>query len=105
MNLQEIVQLQVLKRKALQSGRGALLEHLIESGQVEAGEMLPLRQMCAKVSFELYQDLENTCGALDMTKREFIEAAVADAIVQAKAVIEKSGGLQALFGADDQGRL
>lgn len=105
MNLQEIIQLQVLKQKAVHSGRGALLERLIESGQVEADGSLPLRQMCAKVSVELYQDLENTCGALDMTKREFIEAAVSDAIHQAKLVIEKSGGLEALFGVGDQGRL
>lgn len=105
MNLQEIIQLQVLKQKAVHSGRGALLERLIESGEVESDGTLPLRQMCAKVSVALYQDLENVCGALDMTKREFIEAAVADAIDQAKTVIEKSGGLEALFGAADQGRL
>ena len=105
MNLQEVIQLQVLKQKALRTGRGALLERLIESGEVEAHGALLLRQMCAKVSVELYQDLENTCSALDMTKREFIEAAVSDAIAQAHAVIEKSGGLEALFGADDQWRL
>ena len=105
MNLQEVIQLQVLKLKAAHSGRGALLERMIESGQLEPDGALPLRQMCAKVSFELYQDLENTCAALDMSKREFIEAAVSDAIEQAKAVIEKSGGLEAMYGVDDQGKL
>lgn len=102
MNLQELIQLQVLKQKAVHSGRGAILERLIEAGEAEN---LPLRQMCAKVSVQLYQELENTCSALDMTKREFIEAAVSDAIDQARVVIEKSGGLEAMFGADDQGRL
>lgn len=101
MNLQELIQLQVLKQKAVHAGRTQMADHLMAMGQ---GDM-PLRQMCAKVSVELYQDLENTCSALDITKREFIEAAVSDAIDQAKSAIEKSGGLKALFGADDQGRL
>lgn len=105
MNLQEVIQLQVLKRKAATAGRGALLEQLIERGEASPDGTLPVRQMCAKVSVVLYDQLENVCLALDMTKREFIEAAVSDAIEQAKSVIEKSGGLQALFGSDDQGRL
>lgn len=105
MNLQEVIQLQVLKQKAAHSGRGMLLERLIESGEAMEDGTMPVRQMCAKVSVVLYRELENVCGALDMTKREFIEAAVEDAIAQAKAVIDKSGGLQAMFGVDDQGRL
>jgi len=102
MNLQEVIQLQVLKRKAVFSGRGALLESLIESGM--AGP-LPVRQMCAKVSVVLYHELESVCTTLDMSKREFIEAAVSDAIDQAKAVIQKSGGVEALFGLENQGSL
>lgn len=83
------------------AGRGALLEAAIEQSDVQH----PLRQMCAKVSFELYRDLENICGALDMTKREFIEAAVSDALERAREQIKKAGGVAALFGPDDQGEI
>lgn len=103
MQFEELIQLQVLKQKALNSGRlnRDLLEQVIEEG----GADLPLRQMCAKVSVELYLDLENTCNALDMTKREFIEAAVSDAIRRAKVAFEKAGGVEAVFGLEDKGRL
>lgn len=101
MNLDEILQLQVLKQKSLMAGRGLLLEAALERGEVDH----PLRQMCAKVSFELYRDLENICGALDMSKREFIEAAVADAVDRARGHINKAGGIAALFGPDDKGEI
>lgn len=101
MNLEEILQFQVLKRKSERAGRGSLLESALEHDLVDE----PLRQMCAKVSAELYRDLENICGALDMTKREFIEAAVSDALDRARDHINKAGGVAALFGSHDQGEI
>lgn len=92
MKMDEILQLQVLKLKAVQSGRlpGRLMDQVLE----QTGETLQLRQMCAKVSAELYSDLENVCGLLDMTKREFIEGAVSDALDRAKDMIARSGVLE-----------
>ena len=43
----------------------------------------------AKVSPELYAALENVCQMLDLTKREFIESAVADAVQLADEHIER----------------
>lgn len=91
MNFEEVIQLQVLKLKSLNAGRGELLEHIIE-----AGETPQLRQMCAKVSPALYDELENVCGLLDMSKREFIEGAVRDAIQRANEVIDRSGVMDQL---------
>jgi hypothetical protein len=90
MNFEELIQLQVLKLKATAQGRipGRLADALIESGELQAPE---LKQMCAKVTQELYARLENVTSALDMSKREFIEAAVMDAIVKAEDAIERSG--------------
>jgi hypothetical protein len=90
MKLEELIQLQVLKLKA--AGRGPMLEHALEHGETT----LQLRQMCAKVSAELYGDLENVCGILSLTKREFIESAVADALARAWEHIDASGGLEGL---------
>jgi hypothetical protein len=88
MKFDELVQLQVLKRKS--SGRGPLLEHFIEN----AGDAPELRQMCAKVSQALYTRLEEACVLLDLTKREFIEAAVGDALDRAEDSIERAGILE-----------
>lgn len=89
MNFEETIQLQVLKLKAQSSIRGQLLDQVLES----ENPTIQVRQMCAKVSTQLYDELENVCGLLDMSKREFIEGAVADAISRAKDVIDRSGVL------------
>lgn len=86
MNFQETIQLQVLKLKAQNSIRGQLLDHVLEQDNIPG-----VRQMCAKVSNQLYDDLENVCALLDMSKREFIETAVADALARAHEVIDSSG--------------
>lgn len=80
MNFDEMIQLQVLKHKASVAGPSFLVDHLME----QSSEM---RQMCAKVSPQLYAALEEVCNFLDLSKRAFIEAAVADAIGKAKLAI------------------
>lgn len=87
MNFDEVIQLQVLKLKSMAVGRGPITEALVESAEPSPA----LRQMCAKVSAPLYDDLENTCKLLDMSKREFIESAVSDALQRAHEVINRSG--------------
>jgi hypothetical protein len=91
MNLDELLQLQVLKLKAMSRG-GALLEHAIDSPP----EGVVIRQLCAKISADLYSDVENVCSILDLTKRAFVEAAVIEAVSKAHDLIEKSGGLEGL---------
>jgi hypothetical protein len=87
MKFDEVIQLQVLKLKA--STRG-LPGHLIDQA-IDQGSLPSLRQMCAKVHPETYDRLENVCGLLNMSKREFIESAVTDALHRAEVVIERSG--------------
>lgn len=95
MNFEELIQLQVLKLKASNSGRGPLLDAMLD----QAGDHPQVRQMCAKVSHVLYDDLENVCGLLEMSKREFIEGAVSDALARAHEVIGRSGVLDQLSGS------
>jgi len=93
MNFDETIQLQVLKLKAQSGGiQGKLLDQLLEA----SGETAQVRQMCAKVSHLVYEDLEQICGLLDMSKREFIESAVMDALARAHEVINKSGVMDQL---------
>ena len=88
MNFDETIQLQVLKLKAMSGGiKGKFLDQLLE----EAGETAQVRQMCAKVSHLVYEDLEQVTSLLDMSKREFIETAVVDALQRAHQVIDRSG--------------
>lgn len=95
MNFDEVIQLQVLKLKALTHGvnNGRLIDHLIENNETPE-----LRQMCAKVHPSLIDRLDQVTNLLDMSKREFIEAAVSDALARAEQAIDRSGAL-------DQGSL
>ena len=90
MSVDEVSQLRVLKLKASQHGAG--LGRLIDQA-VESGELTGLRQMCAKVHPALYDRLEAITGLLDMSKREFIEGAVADAVARAEEAIERAGAI------------
>ena len=94
MNFDEIIQLQVLKLKASVTGaqpmNGKFVDQLIEEGAAPE-----LRQMCAKVHPTLYAALEEVCDLLDMSKRQFIEAAVADAIQRSQETIAKYKALDA----------
>lgn len=92
MNLDEKIQLKVLQLKA--GFGGHLVDRMIE----QAGDEIPLRQMCAKVSPALYDRLEQLTNLLDMSKREFIEAAVIDACARAEDVIERSGVMREITG-------
>lgn len=98
MNFDEVLQLQALRLKARTHGTpgtngGRLIDLAIEQGQLPE-----LRQMCAKVHPHVYERLEQYTGLLDMSKREFIEGAVIDALNRAEEAIRRTGSL-------DQGSL
>jgi len=64
---------------------------LIEAfiAQTEVGG--PVKNLCAKVSKNLAQQLEDRCSLLEINKRQFIEAAIMDAIARVDAVVEQEG--------------
>jgi hypothetical protein len=78
MNTAELIQLQVLKLKASATLRGHAADSLLDDAEA-AGKWKPV-QMCAKVDPALYEALANVCETLSITKREFIESAVSDAV-------------------------
>ena len=91
MDFAEVIQLHVLKLKALTHGvnNGRLVDDAIEQGQLPE-----LRQLCAKVHPHVHDRLEQVTSLLSMTKREFIEGALIDALNRAEDAIEASGSLQ-----------
>jgi hypothetical protein len=88
MQLDELLQLQALRVKAGYDN-AKLIDRVIESG--EAG--IEVRNLCAKVHPELYDEVTSVCALLDLSKRQFVEAAVVEAIARAHAILEKTGAL------------
>jgi hypothetical protein len=54
-----------------------------------------VKNVCAKLSVALSDEIDSVCSLLDISKRAFIEAALQDALQKAKAVIESEGVFQA----------
>ena len=52
---------------------------------------LQLKNLCAKVSKELSDEVDSMCAFLDISKRRFIEAAIIEALRQADEVIAEEG--------------
>lgn len=54
---------------------------------IEAGEDVPVRNMCAKVHPALIERMEGVCHLLGTSKRRFIESAVSTAIHDAEELL------------------
>jgi hypothetical protein len=91
MNLDDTLRLHALKLKAGNSN-SRLVEMALENAQ-DAPE---IKQMCAKVSVALSDEIDQVCTLLDMPKRQFIELACIDALEKAHKHLEETGALDAL---------
>lgn len=54
----------------------------VRPSTLEEALPIPLRNVCAKLSVELVDRLDNTLSVLDISKREFIEMALIEALNQ-----------------------
>lgn len=87
----ETLQLQALKLKQLytrgSSNPGALLDEVIRQNPDEAKAQL--RNICALISPELFEKVENLCNVLDLSKREFVEMALVEFVELAEKVLRE----------------
>ncbi|PJN81889.1 hypothetical protein [Bacillus velezensis] len=60
------------------------------------GEAPPIKNVCAKVSVALSDRLDEICGQLEISKRQFIEAALIDALAKADEIMVGEGVYEAL---------
>jgi hypothetical protein len=59
--------------------------------QTDQAENLPIKNVCAKVSTALSDDIDSVCGLLGISKRRFLEAAFVEALALAHDIIEAEG--------------
>jgi alkylhydroperoxidase family enzyme len=76
--------------------RGADLANLVAAD--ERGRDM-LKNVCAKVTPDLAEEIDQVCDLLDVNKREFLEAAFIDAVGRAKAIFEGEGCFEAMDDA------
>lgn len=50
-----------------------------------------LKNVCAKVSVDLSNDIDEICNLLSISKRAFLEAAMIEAVSKARMIMDKEG--------------
>lgn len=97
MNLDDTLRLHALKLKASASN-SQITELLLER---HPDEMTDMKQICARVSIELSDRIDQVCNLLDLSKRHFIELACIEALDRAENHLAETGALEAF----SQGKL
>lgn len=88
MNFDETIRLQALKQKQLTT-RGmddAIAEQILKHAP-EVPEQT--RNICALISVKLFNDVENCCQMLDISKRRFVEMALVEALDKAAVIVDE----------------
>lgn len=56
----------------------------------DLGKLLPLKNLCVKVTEEFSQELESACGFLGVSKRQFVTYAISDALAIYRQKLDES---------------
>jgi hypothetical protein len=67
-----------------------LADHILNSPDSDPLS-LPIKNVCAKVSVELSDEIDEIVGLLGISKRRFLEAAFIEAIAMARRIMEQEG--------------
>jgi hypothetical protein len=78
---------EVLLAKALTFKHGGTIQDIPE--QYLDASNLPMKQVCAKLTQELSDSIDNVCGILEISKRSFIELALINAIDEFNSIAEQ----------------
>lgn len=95
MNSRETLILQTLKFKELQTSGSSDTTMLVDQMLQQDPEMADklTKNVCARISHELAQEMESIGGLLNMSKREIITLAIVDFLDKAKAIAEEFDAL------------
>jgi hypothetical protein len=87
---------EVLISKALTFKLATDNQDLLEYGLQNSD--LPMKQVCAKLSQSLVDELDSVCTTLDITKRQFIEMALINAIDEFNQIADEYNIFEAYEG-------
>lgn len=88
MNFHETIQLQALRLKQTHtSASNEVGEALIAQAVAQNPDALPLKNICAHISTQLFQRVEECCNTLEISKRRFVEMALIEALDKAEAIV------------------
>ena len=89
MTFDDLIRYKALNLKYIASGSNLL--DLVDKGQPGITAEIPMKNVCAMITQQLFDDLTNTCGLLDISKRVFIESAIIEALKKAESIMDAEG--------------
>lgn len=87
MNFNDLIRFKALNFRYVHENQ--CLIDMAAEGRIEHN--IPMKNVCAMITQQLFDDLSNVCGLLDISKRSFIEAALIEALQKAHQVMEEEG--------------
>lgn len=90
-------------KQSSQSTTDTMIDHFVHDNELRLGQM-ELRNVCAKVSTDLADRLDNACGVLSISKRRFIESAIIHALDEADRVMNELNIFEAVDGPAAEGK-
>jgi hypothetical protein len=88
MNFNETIQLQALRLKqSFQGSDPQLIDHFIEEAARQNPQALPMKNICAFVSQDLFDRVNACCDQLSLSKRRFVEMALIEALDRAETIV------------------
>lgn len=85
MKFEELIRLKALHLKQLQD-HGTDMDGLVDS---LVAQSTLTRNICAHIGIPLFDEVENLCQLLDISKRRFVESALVDACQKASAIVSE----------------
>ncbi len=90
MNIEKFAQMKALEAAYI-TGNSALIDHVLNGPQGdEARETFKLKRLQFDTVPQLYEEVENVCALLGCSKREFLELAVSQAVIDAQKTFSET---------------
>ena len=88
MKFQEVIQLKALELKSLHhGGPSRLAEQFLEQAVATPEGQAMTRNICAHISKPLFERVEECCQLLGLSKRQFVEMALREAVDRAEDIV------------------
>jgi hypothetical protein len=91
MKFDETIRLQSLKLKELNTRGSDFSDKLIDMAvaDLDHSSQLPMKNICAMVSQQMFDEVDGICQMLDMSKRRFVEMALRHALDTAASIVNE----------------
>lgn len=86
MNFNDLIRYKALHLKYVTDNQG-LVDMVLDENNPNVTGNLPLKNVCAMIPLDLFDDLTSTCALLDISKRVFIQEAIFEALAKANKIL------------------